>query len=193
MPTLLHLPESRAHKPYDGLIVLEFFNFKTSHLINNSATNYFKSNFIYSVLSLSPLNSKPKLTFSFSNSKLWACCYALINSQLFPGLLTLNMLILVFGFSLNLSTLYYNLGCFPLDIRSLHLMSHYKTIIKYFFTKYLVLTLIHIKYPLILNFTLYLDTFRREPAITKFDWIITPIYRSSQNFATFTSTVYDYP
>lgn len=37
--------------------------------------------------------------------------------------------------------------------------------------------------------TLYFNRFRKKPAISKFDWIITPIYNSSQNFATVMSSV----
>ncbi len=36
---------------------------------------------------------------------------------------------------------------------------------------------------------LYLDRFRRKPAITTFDKPFTPNYNSNQNFATFTTSV----
>ncbi len=38
-------------------------------------------------------------------------------------------------------------------------------------------------------FSHYLHNFRGEPAITNLDWPFTPNYKSSQNFATFTSAV----
>jgi len=34
----------------------------------------------------------------------------------------------------------------------------------------------------------YLDSFRGEPAITKLEWPFTPNYKSSQNYATVTSS-----
>lgn len=37
---------------------------------------------------------------------------------------------------------------------------------------------------------LYLNKFRRKPAITKFDWPFTPNYNLSQNFATFTGAIF---
>lgn len=43
--------------------------------------------------------------------------------------------------------------------------------------------------PTLIKISLYLDTFRRKPAITKFDWLITPNHRSFQSFATLTDTV----
>ena len=36
---------------------------------------------------------------------------------------------------------------------------------------------------------IYLNSFRRKPAITEFDWLITPNHRSFQSFATLTDTV----
>jgi len=36
---------------------------------------------------------------------------------------------------------------------------------------------------------LYLNKFRRKPAISKFDWPFTPNHKSSQSFATDTSSV----
>ena len=43
-----------------------------------------------------------------------------------------------------------------------------------------------------LHFAQYLNTFRGEPAITKFDWPFTPNHKSSQAFATATSSVLPY-
>jgi len=39
---------------------------------------------------------------------------------------------------------------------------------------------------------LYLHIFRKEPAITEFDWPFTPNHKSSQAFATATSSVFLY-
>ena len=36
--------------------------------------------------------------------------------------------------------------------------------------------------------TLYLNRFRGEPAMSRFDWPFTPIHKSSQNFSTFTGS-----
>jgi len=36
---------------------------------------------------------------------------------------------------------------------------------------------------------LYLNRFRRKPAISKFDWPFTPNHKSSQYFSTYTSSV----
>src|SRR5678815_1795080 len=35
----------------------------------------------------------------------------------------------------------------------------------------------------------YLNSFRGEPAMSRFDWPFTPIHKSSQNFSTFTGSV----
>ena len=39
-------------------------------------------------------------------------------------------------------------------------------------------------YPRQLNMTLYLNRFRGEPAITRFDWPFTPRHNSSRDFST---------
>ena len=45
--------------------------------------------------------------------------------------------------------------------------------------------LVHsVLYPRQLNMTLYLNRFRGEPAITRFDWPFTPRHRSSPHFST---------
>src|ERR1700760_4418611 len=40
-----------------------------------------------------------------------------------------------------------------------------------------------------IRLTLYLNRFRGEPAMSRFDWPFTPIHKSSQNFSTFTGSV----
>ncbi len=41
----------------------------------------------------------------------------------------------------------------------------------------------------VVHLTLYLNRFRREPAISEFDWSFTPNHRSSQRFATRTGSI----
>ena len=44
-------------------------------------------------------------------------------------------------------------------------------------------------YPVVVYYTLYLNIFRRKPAISKFDWLFTPIHKSSPPIATDVSSV----
>ena len=39
-----------------------------------------------------------------------------------------------------------------------------------------------------IRLTHYLNSFRGEPAMSRFDWPFTPIHKSSQNFSTFTGS-----
>ena len=91
---------------------------------------------------------------------------------------------------MDLETLAVDLGCFPLDYGPSHPQSDSRA------TFYGIRSLIRfgnlvgplafsVLYLHKTNARLYLNIFRREPAITEFDWPFTPIHKSSEQFSTY--------
>ena len=80
------------------------------------------------------------------------------------------------------------LGCFPLDLGPYRSKSVYFLSL---FSYSWVLTLLSLLVPYTSKQPLktrYLYSFRRKPAISKFDWHFTPMHKSSQILATITSS-----
>lgn len=107
-----------------------------------------------------------------------ARCYASIKDWLLPSLpTTLNSL--TFAFRSHFGALGCDLGCFPLDAGPLRPTSD-SLATRALFDAH---DIVHSSSPCHLRVRvrsrLCLDTFREEPAITRFDWLITPIRRSS--------------
>jgi len=120
------------------------------------------------------------VTLARSSTKLRyvACCYASIKERLLPSLPTTNNN-RAFAFRPHFGALCCDLGCFPLDAGPLRPASDSLTPRNLFDARVVV----HCSKTRHLrdcsHWGLCLDTFREEPAITRFDWLITPIRRSS--------------
>lgn len=110
-----------------------------------------------------------------------AGCFHAYFLGVFVGVLSLH-------FSIFFMTLTLVLGCFPLDL------GPYRSKSVYFFSLFSyswVFTLLNllVPYTSIQPFeTRYLYSFRRKPAISKFDWHFTSMHKSSQIIATITSS-----
>jgi hypothetical protein len=107
-----------------------------------------------------------------------ARCYASIKERLLPSLPTTHNS-QTFAFRPHLGALGYDLGCFPLDVGPLRPTSDSLTPHDLFDARGVVHSTKTRHLRDRTRSRLCLDTFREEPAITRFDWLITPIRRSS--------------
>ncbi len=97
--------------------------------------------------------------------------------------------------SCNFGTLDGGLGCFPLhhglstrSVSAIKLLTGIRSLIR--FGKMMSPpSLFSALPPVIFNITLYLNRFRGEPAISKFDWPFTPNHNSSNTIATVTGSI----
>ena len=95
---------------------------------------------------------------------------------------------------MHLEALAVGLGCFPFDYGPSHPQSDSRTSIHGIRSLIgfgnlvgpLALSVLYLRES---NPRLYLNIFRGEPAITRFDWSFTPIHKSSEKFSAFTGSV----
>lgn len=89
-----------------------------------------------------------------------------------------------------LTTLSLDLGCFPFDLRPYRHKSNSSTIF-YFPSQFIVSIIRNLRAlrDLVINRRHYCNSFRIKPAITRFDWNFSAIYKSSQDIATATGSL----